>query len=320
MKATASCRLLGLFLCGFALPSAAAKPDAAPKIIELIVPYAPGGASDTVGRAIAPALQEATGSQVVVVNKPGANGAIAGSYLARAEKDGSKILLADVAIVLNPILQSNAPYDVKKDFAAVALVGTGPFVLYVPGSGPGDLKSFLKSGERGRTVAHSGVGSLGHLAAELLQQKTGSKLLSVAYQGAGPAMADTVGGQVDALFGSTASGMGMVRTHRLKALAVADSKRLPTYPDIPTFEELGVEGVRVINWWGLVAPSGTPADVVSWLYDGVRRVLADAGIKKKLTGIEVTPTLMDTARYNTLIDQDIALWESVVKRADISLN
>jgi len=316
-----ACRVLGTLICTIALANVSvAKPASAPKVIELLVPYAPGGASDTVGRAIAPALQKAIGAQVVVVNKPGANGAIAGTQLARANNDGSTLLLADVAIVLNPILRKNTSYDVKKDFSAVALVGTGPFVLYVPTSGPKDLKAFLDGGERGRTVAHSGVGSLGHLATELLQQKTQSKLLSVAYQGAGPAMADTVGGQVDGLFGSTASGMSMVQTGRLKALAVADRNRLASYPDIPTFEELGVEGVHVINWWGLVAPSGTPAEVVDWLQDGVKQVLEDPEIRKRLTGIEVTPTQMNTTEYDKLINQDIALWESVVKQAGITVD
>src|SRR5690606_15858562 len=138
--------------------------------------------------------------------------------------------------------------------------------------------------------------------------------------GAGPAMADTVGGQVDGLFGSTASGMSMVQTGRLKALAVADRNRLASYPDIPTFEELGVEGVHVINWWGLVAPSGTPAEVVDWLQDGVKQVLEDPEIRKRLTGIEVTPTQMNTTEYDKLINQDIALWESVVKQAGITVD
>src|SRR5690606_1053442 len=169
-------RLLGVLVCSLSFAAGAmAQPDSASKLIELVVPYAPGGASDTMARVIAPSLQEATGSQIVIVNKPGANGAIAGTYLARAQNDGSKILLADVAVVLNPILRKTTTYDVKQDFSAVALIGTGAFVLYVPVAGPPTVQAFLDSGEQGRTVAHSGVGSLGHLAAELLQQKTKAK-------------------------------------------------------------------------------------------------------------------------------------------------
>ncbi len=297
-----------------------AKPTSAPKLIELVVPYAPGGASDTMARAIAPSLHQATGSQVVVVNKPGANGAIAGAYVARAVNDGSKILLADLAIALNPILRKGTPYDIKRDFSPVALIGTGPFVLYVPASGPSTLQEFLRARENGSAIAHSGVGSLGHLAIELLQQKTNANLLSIAYQGAGPAMANTVGGQVDALFGSTASGMSMVQTGQLKALAVADRDRLPGYPDVPTFEELGVEGIHVINWWGLIAPAGTPDDIIDWLHDGIRQVLDAPDVKQRLADIEVTPTLMNAEEYNNLILEDVSLWESVVQQADITVD
>ena len=321
MKFSTSCRLLGALFCSLSLTAVAAeKPKDAPDVIELVVPYAPGGASDTMARVIAPSLQQASGSQIVVVNKPGANGAIAGAYVARAEKDGSKVLLGDLAIALNPILRTSTPYDATKDFAPAALIGTGAFVLYVPKSGPSTLEEFLKEDGKDRTIAHSGVGSLGHLAGLLLQQKTNRSIISVAYQGAGPAMSNTVGGQVDALFGSTASGMGMVQSGGLKVLAVADNKRLPGYPDIPTVEELGVPGMQAVNWWGLIATAGTPKDVLDWLYESSAQVLENEDVKNKLKGIEVTPTLMDAQAYKDLIDRDVAQWKAVVSQAGITID
>ncbi|WP_158215175.1 Bug family tripartite tricarboxylate transporter substrate binding protein [Candidimonas nitroreducens] len=321
MNSVSIYKTLGALACSFFFVSgASAKPASAPPIVELIVPYSPGGASDTMARVIAPALQKATGSQIVVVNKPGANGAIAGAYVARSEHNGSRILLADLAIALNPILRKATPYNVEKNFSPIALLGTGAFVLYVPASGPATLNDFLAPNGKDRTIAHSGVGSLGHLAAELLQQKTHRKIISVAYQGAGPAMTATVGGQVDAMFGSTASGMGMVQNGTLKALAVADHTRLPGYPDVPTFAELGVDGVYAVNWWGLIAPAGTPKDIVDWLYDGARQVLDNQQVKDQLKRIEVTPTLKDAQAYKDLISHDVAQWESVVSQAGIKID
>jgi len=324
MRAFSSRRL---FLAGAACAAAAASvpalADSYPsRPIEFVVPYAPGGASDIVVRALAPHLQKQLGVSVVVINRAGANTAIAATQLARATPDGYTIMLADAALVLNAAVRSSSPgYDVAKDFTPIVQVGAAPLVLFVPASGAADLPSFLKQGrDRPMNVANAGPGSLGHLAAELLQLRTQTTLVSVPYRGSGLALNETIAGQVDATFTSTASGMPLVKSGRLRALAVAAPQPIKEFPDIPTFAQFGVQGVHVLNWWGVVAPAGLPADISVRIAKAVESAMREPAIVERFAALGISPSARDAGAFAGMMSKDLAAWRDVVARAGIKVD
>ncbi len=293
------------------------------KPIEFVVPYAPGGASDIIVRTLVPHLQKHLGgASIVVVNRAGANTAIAGTQLARTAPDGYTIMLADAALVLNAAVRAASPgYDLGKDFSIVTQIGSAPLVLFVPESGARNLAGFLEQGKaRGANIANAGPGSLGHLAAELLQLRTRTSLVSVPYRGSALALNETIAGQVDATFTSTASGMPMVKTGRLRALAVAASQPIAAYPEIPTFEQLGVPGVQAINWWGVIAPAGLPQDIAAKLSQAIRQAVREPALAERFEALGIVPTLRDAKGFATLMQDDLAHWKSVVQRANIKVD
>lgn len=289
--------------------------------IELVVPYGPGGASDVIARAIAEPLQQALGQSVVIINRAGGNTAIAGAQLARSRNDGHHLLLADVALLLNAAIRTTSPgYNPETDFQPVSMVGSGPFVLLVPANGAKTLAEFLARGkDKGLTIGSSGQGSLGHLAGELLGQKTGVKITHVPYKGSGPAMNETMAGHVDATFGSTASGMPLVASGRLRALAVASPVPLKDFPQVPTFDQLGIQGVHVQNWWGVIGPAGMEPAVVERIAAAVRQAVAEPKTRERFVSLGVEPTTRPAAEYATLMKSDFTKWRDVVQRAKISV-
>lgn len=309
-----------LWLGGSAVHANEAYPS---RPIEFVVPYAPGGASDIIVRALVPHLQKHLGAaSIVVINRAGANTAIAGTQLARATPDGYTIMLADAALVLNAAIRTASPgYDLDKDFAMVTQIGAAPLVLFVPESGARNLAGFLEQGKaRGANIANAGPGSLGHLAAELLQMRTRTTLTSIPYRGSGLALNETIAGQVDATFTSTASGMPLVKTGRLRALAVAAPQAIAAYPDIPTFEQLGVPGVHAINWWGVIAPAGLPQDIAAKLSQAIRQALREPVLAERFDALGIVPTLRDAKGFSALMKDDLAHWRGVVQRANIKVD
>jgi tripartite-type tricarboxylate transporter receptor subunit TctC len=290
--------------------------------IELVVPYGPGGASDVIARAIAEPLQNALGQTVVVINRAGGNTAIAGAQLARSRNDGYQVMLADVALLLNAAIRTTSPgYNPDQDFQPVGLVGTGPFVLLVPANGSKTLAEFVARGkEKGVTIGSSGQGSLGHLAGELLGQRTGVRVTHVPYKGSGPAMNETMAGYVDATFGSTASGMPLVASGRLRALAVASPMPLKDFPQVPTFDQLGIQGVHVQNWWGIIGPAGMDPAIVVRLSTALRQTVADPKTRERFTALGVEPAPLPAGEFATLMKSDFARWREVVRRSGISVD
>lgn len=293
------------------------------KTIEFVVPYAPGGASDVIVRALVPHLQKHLGgASIVVINRAGANTAIAATQLARTPSDGYTIMLADAALVLNAAVRGTSPgYDLDKDFSLVTQIGAAPLVLFVPESGARSLGQFLDRGKtRGANIANAGPGSLGHLAAELLQLRTKVQLVSIPYRGSALALNETIAGQVDATFTSTASGMPLVKNGRLRALAVAASEPIAAYPDIPTFKQLGVSGVEAVNWWGVIAPAGLPQDISAKLSQAVRQAMREPALAERFDALGIVPTLRDSKGFTTLMKNDLAHWRAVVQRANIKVD
>lgn len=291
--------------------------------IEFVVPYAPGGASDIIVRALVPHLQKHLGgASIVVINRAGANTAIAATQLARSAPDGHTLMLADAALVLNAAIRSTSPgYDLDKDFSMVTQIGSASLVLFVPESGARHLAGFLEQSKaRGANIANAGAGSLGHLAAELLQMRTRTALTSIPYRGSALALNETIAGQVDATFTSTASGMPLVKTGRLRALAVAAPQPIAAYPEIPTFEQLGVPGVHAINWWGLIAPAGLPKDIAAKLSQAIQLSVREPALAERFEALGIVPTLRDAKGFSALMKDDLAHWKSVVQRANIQLD
>ena len=289
--------------------------------VQLVVPYAPGGSSDIIARTLAPYLSQELGVPIIVSNRGGANTAVGAAYLAHALADGDTLMLADVALVLNTAIHgSSTGYDPEKDFRPAVMLGTAPFVLYVQASGSPNLAEFLAKGKSGTiNIANSGPGSLGHLGAELLRLKTGLNIISVPYKGAGPAMTDTISGHVDATFGSTASGMPLVKNNQLRALAVAAPKRLSDFPDLPTFDELGIGGVHVLNWWGIIGPAGLSQDKTDRLYKALQKVVAQPDVRARLAGLGITPTLLASDAFYTAMESDLHLWGRVVTEGKVKI-
>jgi len=290
--------------------------------VELLVPYAPGGASDIIVRALAPTLQRELGVSIVVVNRPGANTAIAGTALARSRNDGHTLMLADVALLLNTVIRNTSPgYDVEKDFTLISQVGGAPLVLFVPASGSRNLAEFLTRARGGNVnIANAGTGSLGHLAAEMLRLRTGTSIVSVPYKGSGPALNETIAGQVDAIFTSTASGLPHVNAGRLRALALAADAPSADFPEIATFSQSGIPGVQALNWWGIIAPAGLDVAVVEKIAAAVRTAVSAPGMRERFAALGITPQLRPTSEFAVLIRSDLVQWRTVVQDAGIQID
>lgn len=308
-----ACTLLPLLAHAQAYPS---------RNIELVVPYAPGGASDIIARALAQPLQKELGGHIVVINRAGANTAIAATQLANARNDGHTLMLADVALLLNSAVKTGSPgYNAEKDFQPVSLVGSAPLVLFGTQSGSKDLAEFFARGKaKGLNVANAGQGSLGHLAAELLRLRTSAPIQSIPYKGSGLALNETLAGQVDATFTSTASGMPMVKTGRLRALAIASPTPSHDYPEIPTFDQLGIKGVYALNWWGLIGPAGMDPAITAKLGRAVQAVVALPEIRERFAALGITPSPKQAGEFASLMKSDLVQWRKVVQDAQITID
>jgi tripartite-type tricarboxylate transporter receptor subunit TctC len=283
--------LAGVLAGGCGLAQAAAFPDHA---IQLVVPWAPGGATDVIGRFIAKGLSERVGQAVVVNNKAGAGGNIGTAAFVREKPDGYTLLVVTSSTnAANPHLYSRLGFDPKKSFAPVAYIGSIPNVLEVPKSSPfnnlGEFLDYAKKNPGKLNYGSAGVGSSQHLASSLLVHLTGIQVTHIPYKGSGPAVSDLLSKHLDFMIDT--GSITQVQAGALKALAVASKTRLAELPNVPTFAEAGVPGMYASAWYGVAAPAGTPAPVVAELNRQINSVLADPDIHKKLEamGVQVGP-------------------------------
>ncbi len=310
--------LAGLFLVSMAGANAADYPA---KAITIIVPFAPGGSNDIVARAIGQKLNEDWGQPVVVDNRPGAGGVIGSEFVARAAPDGYTLLLVSSTFTINPAVKTSLPFDVVKDFTPVARIGQSPLLLAAsnsfPASSVSELIALAKAKPGSINYASAGPGSINQIAAELLALSAGIKLTHVPYRGGALAINDLVGGHVDIYVSSMPQILQIVRTGQAKALAVTSTQRSPSLPDTPTVREAGVADYEASSWWGIVAPAGTPPDVVESLNNEINKALSTEQMIKFLTseGAEAMP---GTPReLGELIAAEIARWRKVAREADI---
>jgi tripartite-type tricarboxylate transporter receptor subunit TctC len=290
------------------------------KAIRLIIPFPPGGSNDVVGRVIAAQLSERLGESVIVDNRGGGGGTIGMNAAAKSPPDGYTLLFVSVGFPVSVALGS-LPLESLQWYVPVSAVGTGPSLLVVPTSLPvNSLQELLalakrKPGELNAGAA--GVGSFQHLATELFRLQAGIDIVIVQYKGGGPALTDTIAGQVQMNIGSAVQNVPHVRSGKLKALGVGGPHRLEALPDVPTFAEAGLPGAEATNWWGIVAPAGTPAALLDRLQSEVGAILDAPQTQERFQHEGVDVLRMTREQFGQHIAAETAKWTRVVKQAGI---
>ncbi len=292
--------------------------------IRLVVPYAPGGGSDFTGRLVAQKLQEmGAGYNLLVDNRPGAAGMLGTEIVARAPADGYTLLYADVAHGINPAVYSKARYDPVKNFVPITLVGASPQVLVANPSFPANSLKELLAMPRDQlqkiAVGTPGQGSGPHLTYELLRTKVGLDLVHVPYKGGGPALNDAINGQIPLVMNAMAPVMPHLQSGKLKALAIATAQRHPRLPDVQTYAE-SAPGVVVYNWYGFLAPAGTPPAVTNKLAADISRVLLLPDVKEKFDAAFLDPMPQGGPEMARFLDGEVRQWKAVAVETGITLD
>jgi tripartite-type tricarboxylate transporter receptor subunit TctC len=295
------------------------------KPIRLIVPFTPGGVTDTSGRLIAEQLSKRIGQQVIVENKPGATGNIGSALVANSEPDGYTLVYGfDGTMVVNPHIAANMPFDPIKDFTPIGKIGETVLILVsYPKFEAQTLKEIIAlSKQPGKTVTFgsSGIGSPQHVGIELLNQKTGAKLVHVPYKGGGQAMIDVQGGNIPLVFTAVAGAYPHIQSGRIKAVAVSSEKRAPSLPDVPTFIESGVPDFVVSGWVAMFAPAKTPKAVVTYLNKELNAVLNTPDVIARLETMGITPTPWTPEKFAAEVKADYERYGKVIKDAGIKAN
>ncbi len=293
--------------------------------IRLIVPFAPGGFTDVVARLLAEKLGPVLGQPVVVENRMGAGSTIGTDFVAKSPADGYTLALISTTHVIAPWLYKTLPYDPIKSFAPITKLVDSPYVLVtnpqkVPAHNVAELIALAKAKPGRLDYASSGNGSSQHLAAALFANMAGVSLMHVPYRGSGQALADIMGGQVSMGFLGVTAALPQIRAGRLRALAVTTSQRSPDLPDVPTLDEAGVKGYEATIWLGLIAPAGTPPDVVRRLHDATGQVLKTDDARKALATAGLTLSLDTPAQFGELLQSESAKWGKVVKQTGATVN
>ncbi|RTZ45834.1 tripartite tricarboxylate transporter substrate binding protein [Candidimonas sp. SYP-B2681] len=289
----------------------------------IIIAFPPGGPADTLARVVANEVGPILGGNVIVENKPGANGALAANEVARAKPDGKAVFLSSTgAIAVNPALYHKLTYK-PADFVPVTMLVATPEVLALSAKTGmksfDDLKVRAKSGN-GVTLASSGIGSMPHMAIAQLTRTTGVDVLHVPYSGAAPAINDSIGGQVDGFFGDISGLLQFLKDGRLTPVGVASQERSPALPAVPTFKELGYPDVIAINWYGVFAPAGTPAETVSRLNEAFNKAMQTPKVQEyvKSTGVESFSTTPEA--FAKMVSDDSEKWASLIKSEKITVH
>jgi tripartite-type tricarboxylate transporter receptor subunit TctC len=302
------------------------------KPVRLIVPFPPGGTTDILARAMAPELSRAFGQQFIVEHHVGAGGNVGTDIVAKSSNDGYTLLMGTVGTHgINRALYRKLPYDPIKDFAPITLVAAVPNVMEMNADKAkaldihdvADFLKYAKANPGKLNMASGGNGTSIHLAGELFKSMTGSFMTHIPYRGSGPALMDMVGGNADVMFDNLPSSMPQIKAGKLKALAVTSAQRSPALPDVPTVEEAGgpaLKGYEASSWFGLLAPAGTPPELVNRVQQEVARILGTAAVKEKLLAVGAIPSGSTPAEFAKLISSEQVKWAKVVKASGANVD
>jgi tripartite-type tricarboxylate transporter receptor subunit TctC len=293
------------------------------KPVRIVVPFAPGGTTDILARALAPELGKVFGQTFIVDNKPGAGGNVGADQIAKAAPDGYNLLMGTVGTqAINPTLYPKMPYDAARDFVPVTLVAGVPNVLVMNPAkaealqidGVAALIAWARKNPGKLNMASSGNGTSIHLSGELFKSMTGTFMVHIPYRGSGPALLDLVGGTMDLMFDNLPSALPQIKAGKLKALAVTSAQRSAAVPELPTIAEAGpLKGFEASSWFGLLAPAGTPADIVNRLQQESAKALAGAALKERLLSQGAIPGGNTPAEFAAYIAAETTKWAAVVK-------
>ena len=312
MKKFLTTLVLGMAACAVHAQAWPSKP------VTLVVPFPPGGSTDSIARAITPSLTKTFGQTFVVDNKAGATGTIGAAAVTRAAPDGYTFLVTSLGpLVIAPHLIKGMQYDALKDFDLITVAVQAPNVLVVPATSPhkslADVIAYEKAHPDKMSFASSGNGSSDHLTAELFWLESGTTGLHIPYKGGGPAVSDLLGGQVDASFQNVNTVFQHIKAGKLRALAVTGAKRSPVLPDVPTMAEAGVKNVDVYSWQAVAAPKGLPADVKTKFHDAVIAALNDPQVKQQFTSVGLEIVGNSSAEFTAFQQQEFARWKKLIE-------
>lgn len=288
--------------------------------LRIVVPFAPGGSSDTLGRLIQPGLQAALGQPVIVENRAGAGSMLGAEFVARAPGDGYTVLLADLPFAIFPALQERLPFDPLADFTAISMIGVAPLMMFagsnVAAANAREFVALARARPEVLTYGSGGVGASSHLSGELFQRATGTRLTHIPYRGGGPAMQDLAAGNVNAVFVTLASAFPQMQAGQVRALGVMGTERLSVLPQVPTMREQGIDLVNE-HWWGLLGPARMPPVAIARLAEALRGVMAAPEIMPRMDALAVLPRATGPAPFEALVRADLIRMAELVRVQNI---
>ncbi len=317
MRAAASI-IMGLALA-VAMSAAGAQPYPNHPV-RMIVPFAPGGATDIIARIVSQRLGDRLGQQVVIENRPGAGTTVGNAEVAKAKPDGYTLLFAPTPFVISQIVYPSLPYDPQKDFAPVSLLAVSPFILVtnamnVPAGSLAEVVALAKAKPGALTFCSAGNGTVPHLAGELFKLRAGIDIVHVPYKGGGPAIVDLVGGQVAMMFATPIEVNQHVQSGKLKVLGTTSMKRLAAMPDVPTLDESGYAGFEVLSFFGVMAPAGTPTDIVNRLAGDLGAVMELPDVRERFAAQSAEANVLGPAAFAQFLMREREKWSDIVKRS-----
>ena len=311
VEARESCAALGTRTAPYNLPNYPTKP------IRLIVPFPPGGGNDIVARIVAQKLAENLNQPVVVDNRGGAGGIVGTDITAKSPADGHTLLINNISLAVNATLYSKLPYDTLADLAPVTLIGRQPNILVVhpavAAQSMQELLALARAKPNQLNYGSGGVGTASHLATELLKLMAGVEMVHVPYKGLAPALTDLMGGQVQLIISTLASALPLVKSGKLRALAVTPARRSVFFPEVPTMGEAGVAGYEFSTWYGLLAPTGTPAPVIDKLNRGLRAIVESAAVRQQFGAQGLEASADSPREFRAYLEQEVEKWRRVIK-------
>ena len=323
-RATVAIMLGALLAVAVAAPRIAQAADAWPaKPIQLLIPYPPGGSADLLARPLGAKLQERLGQPIVLDYRPGAGGTIASQTLARSKPDGYTLIMVLAAHAINPSLYPKLPYDTRKDFAPVSLVANLPLILAgsqsLQARNVAELIAQAKATPGKITFGSAGNGNTGHLAGELFDSMTGVKMTHVPYKGSAQVVNAMLAGDIQLTFDSISTSMPQIRAGKMHALAVTSAKRAAMAPDVPTLAEAGVPGFDINGWYAILAPAGTPRDIVAKISSEIAAVLAQPDLRAQIAANGYEPVGSTPSALGAHIEAELVRWNKVVTGAGVKL-